>query len=114
LVLYQRAFLLCALFFTPFWAVSQVAISADSTLSATLPTDSTTGISVDSSLLYSLPTDSIDFDVSNHISDLSDNVEYEADDSIILDLPNKKAYLYGNAKIFYQDILTKKMYLQLA
>ena len=109
--MYQRALLLCALFYTPFWAVSQVAISADSTIATSLPTDSIVGISAGDSLYNSLPTDSIAFDVSNHTSDLSDNVAYEADDSIILDLPNKKAYLYGNAKIFYQDIKLNAEYI---
>lgn len=31
-------------------------------------------------------------------------VDYSADDSVILDLPNKKVYLYGNAKVHYEDI----------
>lgn len=31
-------------------------------------------------------------------------VDYSADDSMVLDLPHKKVYLYGNAKVHYDDI----------
>jgi len=63
----------------------------------------TAALGTDSSNLNQ-PADSIAFNMAEHKSDLDATVEYEADDSIILDLPNKKAYLYGNAQIFYQDI----------
>lgn len=31
-------------------------------------------------------------------------IEYSADDSMVLDLPGKKVYLYGNAKVHYEEI----------
>ena len=31
-------------------------------------------------------------------------IDYSADDSVVLDLPGKKVYLYGNAKVHYGDI----------
>ncbi|MDB4107213.1 putative LPS assembly protein LptD [Bacteroidia bacterium] len=77
---------------THFFAFSQTADS-------TITTDS------DSSyVVTSLGADSIGFSIADHKSSLDATIEYEADDSIILDLPNKKAYLYGNAKIFYQNV----------
>lgn len=111
LVLFQRVFLLCAFFCTPFLAFSQGFTPLDSTFTSTTPLDSSNGIATTDSLGNQLPQDSISFDVSSHQSDLDDNVEYEADDSIILDLPNKKAYLYGNAKIFYQDVKLNAEYI---
>lgn len=92
-------------------AFSQEFVPLDSIATNTITTDSTTGLATIDSTKRKLPNDSISFDVANHTSDLDDNVEYEADDSIILDLPNKKAYLYGNAKIFYQDVKLNAAYI---
>lgn len=55
--------------------------------------------------------DTLAFNPLTHKSDIDDQVDYEAQDSIILDLPNKKAYLYGKAKIFYQDITLQAEYI---
>ena len=79
-VLFQRILVLCFLFCTPFLANAQVQDStalsiADSTYS-----------------LDSLGTDSLGFSVSNHKSSLEEQVDYDADDSIILNLQEKKAY----------------------
>jgi len=111
LVLFQRALLLCAIFCTPFFTLAQVAEPAVAAASSAQPTDTSKNIASTDSLGNALPYDSLAFDIANNKSDLDDNVEYEADDSIILDLPNKKAYLYGNAKIFYQDVKLNADYI---
>jgi len=79
-----------------------------------LATDSITSNSTDSSFtLDSLGQDSIGFSIANHVSSIQENIEYEADDSIILNMQEKKAYLYGNAKIFYQDIKLNAAYIEI-
>lgn len=52
----------------------------------------------------SIGRDSLNVSFKNNKSALEDPVEYEAEDSIILDMKEKKAYLYGNAWITFQDI----------
>lgn len=47
----------------------------------------------------------------NNKSALDDPVEYEAQDSIILDLKEKRAYLYGKAWIVFQDIKLEADYI---
>ncbi|MCB9252757.1 MAG: LPS-assembly protein LptD [Flavobacteriales bacterium] len=47
--------------------------------------------------------DSINVSVKK-TSGLDAQVEYSADDSVVLDIPGKKVYLYGNAKVHYNDI----------
>ncbi|MGB0850434.1 MAG: putative LPS assembly protein LptD [Bacteroidia bacterium] len=75
-------------------------------------TDSSLSLAQDSSYaIDSIGNDSIGFSIADHKSDLDATVEYEADDSIVLDLPNKKAYLYGNAKITYQAIKLNADYI---
>ena len=104
--MYQRILWLCFLFSTPFLGIAQ---SLDS-----LATDSITSNSTDSSFtLDSLGQDSVGFSIANHVSSIQENIEYEADDSIILNMQEKKAYLYGNAKIFYQDIKLNAAYIEI-
>ena len=98
-VLFQRILVLCFLFCTPFLANAQVQ---DSTVSSIA--DSTYS-------LDSLGTDSLGFSVSNHKSSLEEQVDYDADDSIILNLQEKKAYLYGNAKILFGAIKLNADYI---
>ena len=40
-------------------------------------------------------------------------VDYEAEDSIRLEAENKKAYLYGNAMVHYQDFDLKAAYIEI-
>ena len=90
-LLYQRIALLCFLLYTPFFSQAQQPDS--------------TGIIADSIYqLDSIGHDSLEFSIDKHVSDLDVALDYEADDSIILDMPSRKAYLYGNAKIKYQEI----------
>jgi lipopolysaccharide assembly outer membrane protein LptD (OstA) len=98
LVLFQRALILCVIFCTPFLAFSQIEIPDVS---------DTTGVT----FVDSIGQDSVGFHVSNHQSSLEDQVEYTADDSIVMDLKEKKAYLYGNAQIFFQDIKLNAEYI---
>lgn len=65
---------------------------------------STDTTSIDIIQQDSISNDSISFSVLNHKSDIEDQVEYDAQDSTILDLKAQKAYLYGKAKIIFQDI----------
>lgn len=44
---------------------------------------------------------------------LESKVEYKSFDSIHMDLRNQKAYLYGNAEIYYQNIGLKAAYIEL-
>lgn len=44
---------------------------------------------------------------------LDDKVDYHADDSMITDLTNKKAYLYNNAEVIYQDMTLKAGYIMI-
>ena len=98
-LLFQRVLVICFLFCTPFLASAQ---SQDSSLA--ILSDSTY-------TLDSIGNDSIGFSIRNHKSSLDNNVEYEADDSIILNLQEKKAYLYGNAKIFFDEIKLNAEYI---
>lgn len=49
---------------------------------------------------------------SENKSALEDEVEYEAADSIILNMKERKAYLYGNAWITFQDIKLEADYIE--
>jgi lipopolysaccharide assembly outer membrane protein LptD (OstA) len=90
----------CFLFSTPLFG--------QSTLDSSLVATDTLQAGTDSALSYTDSlggyTDSLAFNPSNHKSDLDAVVDYQADDSIVLDMPGKKAYLYGNAQILYDDI----------
>ncbi len=46
--------------------------------------------------------DSLKF--TNEKGDIETTIFYHAEDSIMMDVPNKKAYLYGKAQINYQDM----------
>ena len=59
----------------------------------------------------SISKDSISFSISNHQSDIEDQVEYDAEDSTILDLNAQKAYLFGKAQIIFQDIKLNADYI---
>ncbi|NBV56942.1 MAG: hypothetical protein EBR72_03920 [Bacteroidetes bacterium] len=61
----------------------------------------------------SISKDSISFSISNHQSDIEDQVEYDAEDSTILDLNAQKAYLYGKAQIIFQDIKLNADYIDI-
>ena len=99
-LLYQRIALLCFLFYTPFFCQAQQPDS--------------TGKFVDSIYqLDSIGHDSLEFSIDQHVSDLDASLDYEADDSIILDMPSRKAYLYGNAKISYQEIIIVANYIEI-
>lgn len=103
-VLFQRFLLLCLVFCTSLAGNAQLLI----------PTDSTNqNAKTDTSIVAndSLTSDSLSFSIVDHKSDLDSPVEYEADDSIVLDLPNKKAYLYGNANILFDDIKLNADYI---
>ena len=72
--------------------------------------------STDSKKTILIRTDSISeesnlFSISNHQSDIEDQVEYDAKDSTILDLNAQKAYLFGDAQINFQDITLKADYI---
>jgi hypothetical protein len=44
---------------------------------------------------------------------LDDKVDYQADDSMITDLTNQKAYLFKNAVVVYQDMTLKAGYIEI-
>lgn len=44
---------------------------------------------------------------------LDDKVDYKADDSMITDLTNQKAYLYNNAVVLYQEMTLKAGYIEI-
>jgi lipopolysaccharide assembly outer membrane protein LptD (OstA) len=44
---------------------------------------------------------------------LEDKVNYKADDSTTADMLNKKAYLYNNAEVYYQDMILKAGYIEI-
>jgi hypothetical protein len=44
---------------------------------------------------------------------LDDKVDYTADDSMITDLTNQKAYLYNNAVVVYQDMTLKAGFIEI-
>lgn len=44
---------------------------------------------------------------------LDDKVDYHADDSMITDITNQKAYLYNNAVVVYQDMTLKAGYIEI-
>ena len=46
-------------------------------------------------------------------AEIESPVDYEAEDSIRLEAENKKAYLYGNAKVHYQDFDLKAAYIEI-
>ncbi len=48
-------------------------------------------------------TDTLNINSKNK-SGIEVPIEYSADDSVVLDLPGKKVYLYGNAKVHYDDL----------
>ncbi len=98
LVLFQRMLLFCFVFYTPSLAFSQ---SVDS---LNLQSDSTV-------VIDSIGIDSFGFNIANHKSSLEDIVAYQADDSIVLNLEEKRAYLYGNAQIEYQAIKLRAEYI---
>lgn len=98
--LYQRAVLVCLLLCTYFFIQAQQIDSISAQNDTTF-------------FLDSIGTDSIGFSIRNHTSDLDEAIDYEADDSIRLDLPAKKAYLYGHAKIKYQDINISADYIEI-
>jgi lipopolysaccharide assembly outer membrane protein LptD (OstA) len=89
-LLFQRIAVVCFVLCTPFYGFSQVKDSLIIT-SDSIVNDTT------------LTSDSITFDISAHESDLDVPIEYEANDSIVLKMEEKKAYLYGKAKIIYED-----------
>jgi len=99
IVLFQRKFLICVLLCTPFLGFSQTNDSI------TLKQD-TIG------LIDSLGNDSLVFSILNHKSSLEIPVEYEALDSIVLDMKSKKARLYGSAVVVYEDITLKADYIE--
>ncbi|HWZ22722.1 MAG TPA: hypothetical protein VNW06_08715 [Cytophagaceae bacterium] len=42
--------------------------------------------------------------IKNEKGDIETTIYYHSEDSIMMDVPNKKAYLYGKAQIKYQDM----------
>jgi lipopolysaccharide assembly outer membrane protein LptD (OstA) len=44
---------------------------------------------------------------------LDDKVDYHADDSMITDITNQKAFLYNNAVVIYQDMTLKAGYIEI-
>jgi hypothetical protein len=44
---------------------------------------------------------------------LDDKVDYNADDSTIIDIEHQKAYLYNNAVVIYQDMTLKAGYIEI-
>ena len=117
-LLYQRGILFCFFLCTHLVGFSQIGfqpIASDSTRPGSVPTlnltsDST--ISADSSYaIDSLGSDSFRFSIDQHKSSVDQQIEYQADDSIVLQIQEKKAYLYGNAQIIYGDITLNADYI---
>lgn len=75
-------------------------------------TDDSTSLIVDSIVVGN---DSLQLQALNkNRSALDVPIDYQADDSIVLDLENERAYLYGNAVIVYEDITLKADYIIIA
>jgi lipopolysaccharide assembly outer membrane protein LptD (OstA) len=49
---------------------------------------------------------------SNNSSAIKSKVEYEASDSISVDVKNQKLYLYGNAVVHYESMILKAAYIE--
>lgn len=105
-LLFQRLSLLCLLLCTTLLIQAQTRDSSTSLDSIITTADSLTTND-------SLNGDSISFSIANHKSDLDAPVEYQAEDSIVMDLPNKKAYLFGKAQIVFQDITLIADYIEI-
>lgn len=59
----------------------------------------------------SVITGSLTLNVSEDAPD--SKVQYKCVDSITLDLPNRKVYLYGEAEIYYEDISLKAAFIEI-
>lgn len=68
-------------------------------MGSSIKKDSTTQVLVDS------------FQLKGVNSDIKSKIDYEATDSIIYDLVNKKMYLYNNSKVKYEDINIDAYYI---
>ena len=99
IVLYQRILIVCVVLCTPIFGLAQLQ---DSII---LKQDS-------SFVVDSIGKDSIGFSIQNHKSSMETQVDYQADDSIQLDMRSKKARLYGNAVVVYEDITLKAEYIE--
>ncbi len=55
--------------------------------------------------------DTIRFDIDKHQSEIEDQVDYNAQDSTIIDFINKRAYLFGKAEVFFEDIQLNADYI---
>ena len=67
----------------------------------------TSGIQFSDSIFKS----SISLDLSSHKSSLEEEVKYNAKDSIVMDLQQQQAHLYGQAVIEFQDIVLRAEYI---
>ena len=76
-----------------------IANTVTDTLSGDLPSDT---LSLDSDSSFTQPPKK---------SMLEDKVVYNAEDSMFIDLPEKRLYLYGNAKVQYQNIELESDYI---
>jgi hypothetical protein len=63
------------------------------------------------SLLFSQTADTLTKTVPKAF--LDDKVDYQADDSMITDLTNQKAFLFKNAVVVYQDMTLKAGYIEI-
>jgi hypothetical protein len=98
-------------------AAIQPAIAPDSVAADTLtPTDSTTlrnGISVALSDSLNMVRDSLVRDSLAKNSDLQSTVEYQSQDSTIMDVDGKQVHLYGDAEVKYGTIQLKADYIRI-
>jgi lipopolysaccharide assembly outer membrane protein LptD (OstA) len=105
LVLFQRSLTACLFLCTFFIGYAQIdSLGSDTSLRRSfrpyLKADST-------------KRDSTKVSFYNQKSALDDKVVYEAEDSIVMNLTERKAYLYGNAVIQYQTITLKAAYIEI-
>ncbi|MCB0661888.1 MAG: LPS-assembly protein LptD, partial [Saprospiraceae bacterium] len=84
---------------------------ADSLLNDTIPVELLGGDSlrIDSFSLDTMQLGAKDFEVSDDA--LDDIVDYDAKDSMIYDIKNKKVHLYGDAEVTYTSINLKAGYI---
>lgn len=80
-------------------------------LAQTLPDTLVKAVALDTinTTTDTLSTDTINVKLSD---ELKSKVHYLADDSIIFDVADEKVYLYGNAKVEYEDLVLEANYIE--
>jgi len=77
-----------------------------------IPAD--TGIHFPDTMIVPADTQNIAVDTSAQAGEVIDApIKYQANDSMVMDMVEKKAYLYGDAQVDYKDIILKADYIEI-